>query len=119
MPVPSRRPLIHLVLAAALAVPAAALLAQGRAATPAQIAGARVPEPRDVFGFRPGDDYKLASHEQIVDYFRKLDAASDRVVVEEIGKSTEGRPMITGGRSRARPTSRTGRVTRRSRGSSP
>jgi len=47
----------------------------------------------DVFGFAPGDDYKLASHEQIVEYFHKLDAASDRIVVEEIGKSSEGRPM--------------------------
>ena len=27
----------------------------------------RVPEPKDVFGFKPGDDYKLASHAQIVD----------------------------------------------------
>ncbi len=55
---------------------------------------ATIPEPADVFGFQPGADYKLASHEQIVDYFRKLDAASDRIVVEDIGKSTQGRPMI-------------------------
>ena len=27
-----------------------------------------VPEPKDVFGFAPGDDYKLASHEQLLDY---------------------------------------------------
>jgi hypothetical protein len=61
----------------------------------ARSAGAgRVPEPKDVFGFTPGDDYKLASHAQLVDYFRKLDAASDRIVVEDIGQSVEGRPMI-------------------------
>ena len=30
-------------------------------------AAERVPEPKDVFGFKPGDDYKLASHAQIVD----------------------------------------------------
>jgi hypothetical protein len=60
----------------------------------AQQPRARVPEPADVFGFQPGADYKLASHEQIVEYFRKLDAASDRVIVEDIGKSAEGRPMI-------------------------
>ncbi|MGE3889344.1 MAG: M14 metallopeptidase family protein [Vicinamibacterales bacterium] len=95
MPLLPRRPLSLFILVAALVIPAAALLAQGRAATPAQpAAAARVPEPKDVFGFAPGDDYKLASHEQIVDYFRKLDAASDRIVVEEIGKSTLGRPMI-------------------------
>jgi zinc carboxypeptidase len=57
-------------------------------------AAERVPEPKDVFGFKPGDDYKLASHTQIVNYFRQLDAASDRIVVEDIGKSVEGRPMI-------------------------
>jgi hypothetical protein len=37
--------------------------------------------------FRPGDDYKLASHEQLLDYFAKLDASSDRISVERIGKS--------------------------------
>jgi hypothetical protein len=57
-------------------------------------AAERVPEPKDVFGFKPGDDYKLASHAQIVTYFRQLDAASDRIIVEDIGKSVEGRPMI-------------------------
>jgi hypothetical protein len=93
MPVLSRR-LLFLILSAALATATAALVAQGRAGTSTQIAAASVPEPKDVFGFRPGDDYKLASHEQIVEYFRKLDAASDRIVVEDIGKSTEGRSMI-------------------------
>jgi hypothetical protein len=57
-------------------------------------ASSLVPEPNAVFGFKPGDDYKLASHQQIVDYFRKLDASSDRIIVEEIGKSVEGRPLI-------------------------
>jgi hypothetical protein len=55
---------------------------------------AKVPEPADVFGFKPGTDYKLATHAQIVEYFTRLDAASDRVVVEEIGKTVEGRPLI-------------------------
>ncbi len=55
---------------------------------------ARIPEPADVFGHQPGADYKLASHEQIVEYFQKLDAASDRIIVEHIGKSAQGRDMI-------------------------
>src|SRR5918996_2615420 len=55
---------------------------------------ARVPEPADVFGFKPGTDYKLATHTQIVEYFKRLDAASDRVVVEEIGRTVENRPLI-------------------------
>ncbi len=54
----------------------------------------RIPEPRDVLGFIPGADYKLASHGQLVDYFQQLDAASDRITVLEIGKSTLGRPML-------------------------
>ncbi|MCI0410100.1 MAG: M14 family metallopeptidase, partial [Acidobacteria bacterium] len=49
---------------------------------------------KDVFGFDPGTDYKLANFQQIVTYFKALDAASDRVVLEEIGKSTLGRTMI-------------------------
>jgi hypothetical protein len=57
-------------------------------------AAGRVPEPADVFGFAPGTDYKLATHAQIVEYFTRLDAASDRVVVEEIGRTREGRPLI-------------------------
>jgi hypothetical protein len=35
-----------------------------------------VPAPEDVLGFRPGDDRKLASWAQVIEYFQKLDAAS-------------------------------------------
>ncbi|MDM7920818.1 MAG: M14 family metallopeptidase [Pyrinomonadaceae bacterium] len=55
---------------------------------------AQVPTPKDVLGFTPGDDRKLASWAQVVDYFKKLDAASDRMVFEEIGKSTMGAPFV-------------------------
>jgi Zinc carboxypeptidase len=53
-----------------------------------------VPAPSDVRGFTPGDDRKLASWASIVDYFRKLDAASERVKFEELGKTTLGRPFV-------------------------
>ncbi len=53
-----------------------------------------VPAPKDVLGFTPGDDRKLASWEQTVEYFKKLDAASDRMILEEIGKSTLGVPFV-------------------------
>jgi hypothetical protein len=62
--------------------------------TSLQAQPAKVPEPSDVFGFRPGTDYKLATHAQIVEYFKRLDAASDRVVVEEIGRTAEDRPLV-------------------------
>src|SRR5262245_50434236 len=53
-----------------------------------------VPSPADVLGFTPGDDRKLASWDQVLEYFRSLDQASDRVVFEELGKSTMGKPFV-------------------------
>ena len=53
-----------------------------------------IPAPKDVLGFTPGDDKKLASWAQTVEYFQKLDAASDRVQFQEIGKTTEGKPFV-------------------------
>jgi hypothetical protein len=58
------------------------------------IAAQNVPAPKDVLGFTPGDDRKLASWAQVIDYFKKLDAASDRVQFQEIGKSTMGAPFV-------------------------
>ncbi len=55
---------------------------------------AQVPKPADVYGFEPGTDYKIADYNQIQDYLRRLDAASDRVRMIEIGKSAEGRPLL-------------------------
>ena len=55
---------------------------------------AQIPTPKDVLGFTPGDDRKLASWAQTVDYFQKLGAASDRVKFEEIGKSTNDNPFV-------------------------
>src|SRR5678815_3009217 len=53
-----------------------------------------VPAPKDVLGWTPGDDRKLASWSQVVEYFKKLDAASDRVQFQEIGKTTMGAPFV-------------------------
>jgi hypothetical protein len=55
---------------------------------------AQVPSPRSVLGFQPTDDRTIADWTQIVDYFTRLDKASNRVVVKEIGKSTLGKPLI-------------------------
>jgi hypothetical protein len=55
---------------------------------------ASVPAPEDVLGFRPGDDRKLAGWSQVVEYFRRLDAASPRVKFEELGKTTLGAPFV-------------------------
>ena len=59
-----------------------------------QAPAAALPAPADVFGFTPGEDRHLADFTQITEYFRRLDAASDRVQLFGIGKSTEGREMF-------------------------
>jgi hypothetical protein len=55
---------------------------------------AQVPAPKDTLGWTPGDDRKLASWASIVDYFQKLDKASDRMQFQEIGKTTMGAPFV-------------------------
>ncbi|MGA2589653.1 MAG: M14 metallopeptidase family protein [Bryobacteraceae bacterium] len=54
---------------------------------------AAVPTPAEHFGFTPGDDYKLADNAEIIGYFQKLAKSSDRMRLEEFGRSSEGRPM--------------------------
>src|SRR5689334_10938431 len=53
----------------------------------------KVTTPKEEFGFNIGDDYVLANYTQYVEYLKKLDRESDRLTVQEIGKSSEGRPM--------------------------
>ena len=50
--------------------------------------------PEEAFGHKVGADEKLQRWDGIVDYFRTLAEASDRVVFEEKGRSTEGRPYV-------------------------
>jgi len=54
----------------------------------------KIPSPEDFFGFKMGADRKLARWDKIVEYFWKLDKESDRIIVKELGKSTEGNPFI-------------------------
>src|SRR5262245_60041924 len=60
----------------------------------ATAAGEGVPRPDDFLGFRPGADYRLAEWSKVVDYVRALDRESERVVVRDLGTSTEGRPLV-------------------------
>ena len=53
-----------------------------------------VPTPESVIGFVPCSDYQLATYEQIAAYFRALDAATPRLSLEEIGRTTEGRTQL-------------------------
>jgi len=51
----------------------------------------RIPTPESVVGFAPGAEAKLATYDQTIEYFKKLDAASDRMTLVEAGTSTQGR----------------------------
>ena len=51
----------------------------------------RIPTPESVVGFVPGAESKLATYDQTIEYFKKLDAASDHMTLVEAGTSTQGR----------------------------
>src|SRR6185503_13269274 len=57
-------------------------------------AQAKDPTPQEVLGFTPGEDRKLASWSQVVDYFDRLDRASDRVVFETLGQTSMSKPFV-------------------------
>ena len=72
------------------AVAAALLLS---AAPIAQSRPAPVPTPESVFGFAPGADYKLATYDQSIAFFKKLAAASRYIKLIEAGRTSQGRTM--------------------------
>src|SRR6187551_91841 len=51
----------------------------------------KIPTPESVVGFVPGTESKLATYDQTIEYFKKLDAASDHMTLVEAGTSTQGR----------------------------
>ena len=55
---------------------------------------AAVPSPESYFGHPMGADGSVLDWSQVVSYFRAVEAASDQIRVEVLGKSTEGRPFI-------------------------
>ncbi|BCS31563.1 peptidase [Luteitalea sp. TBR-22] len=84
-----RHVLRALVVAGALACPAVAVPALAQAQAVAQ--GVRVTSPKEQFGFAIGDDYQLATYEQLSAYWSRLDAESDRMSLVDIGRTAEGR----------------------------
>jgi len=58
------------------------------------LTAASIPSPSSFLGFEIGADRKLADYRQVVSYFRMLDAASARVEIESLGKTTLGEEMI-------------------------
>ena len=62
-------------------------------AVPALQGQGQIPPPK--FGqYTSGDDYFLANYTQLLEYWAALAKASDRMKVVEIGKTTEGRPIM-------------------------
>ena len=60
--------------------------------TPAQ--ESVTPTPESVIGWAPCTDYKLATYEQIAEYFHVLDKATDRMQLVDIGETAEGRTQL-------------------------
>jgi hypothetical protein len=50
-----------------------------------------LPSPESILGHKVGADYKIATYDETVAYFQKLDAVSDRMTMMRAGTSTQGR----------------------------
>ena len=93
------------VRAAAPALLAAAILASPSAQT-------RITTPREQLGFSFGDDYQLANYAQIADYWRKLDAQSDRMAPSGDWQDRRGAAAPDGNRDLARQSQEPREVSR-------
>ena len=50
-----------------------------------------IPSPETVLGFSVGADFKLATYDQSLEYFRLLDRESDLLTLVEVGRTSEDR----------------------------
>ncbi len=53
-----------------------------------------IPSPEAFFGHKIGADTKLARWDKLVDYFRLMGTSSDRIVLQELGKTTNGNTFV-------------------------
>jgi hypothetical protein len=60
----------------------------------AAAAGA-IPTPENWFGHQMGADRKLVTWDKVVGYYRQLAKETDRVRVDELGRTVEGRPFVS------------------------
>jgi len=54
----------------------------------------KITSPFSFFGFQIGADYHLTNYTDALDYWKLLDKESDRILLEEIGMTAEGRPQF-------------------------
>src|SRR3954467_1659008 len=71
-----------------------ALVAAAVTGPAAQTRAPALTSPKQFFGFTIGDDYQLATYDQFVEYWHRIDKESNRMQVIEIGKTEEGRPHL-------------------------
>lgn len=104
-----RSVLLSLFVAASVAVvPAAPVQAQSAYFFPQTTQAAdfdpAIPTPQQYLGYEVGSRY--TRHDQLVGYFKELARLSDKIKVQEIGRSYEGRPLLiatlTGAQNHAR-----------------
>ena len=57
---------------------------------------AQLPTPTSFLGHAPGDDFYLANYEESVKYFHAMAAASDRMKMFTVGKTSQGRDIEVG-----------------------
>ncbi|HEX8635480.1 MAG TPA: M14 family metallopeptidase [Pyrinomonadaceae bacterium] len=72
----------------------ATVQAQTRRAPVAPRAANAPQTPASYLGFTPGDDRTIADWRQIVNYFTRLSATSDRVQLRTLGETTGRRPLV-------------------------
>jgi len=58
------------------------------------VSAQQITTPEEFFGFQIGADRELARWDRIVEYFEYLDEQSDRILVQDLGPSTEGYPYL-------------------------
>lgn len=54
----------------------------------------QIETPQEFFGFAPGSDFHMIRWDRLCEYYRLLDSRSDRILVREVGKSSEGNPFL-------------------------
>ena len=63
-------------------------------AVPSALSQGRLTTPQEQFGFEIGADYMLVNYTRLLAYWQKLDAESDRLALQTIGTTAEGRTMV-------------------------
>lgn len=60
---------------------------------PAAADAQAVPTPESVLGHTIGEDFYLATYEESIEYFQRLDDATDRLELRVVGETSFGRPV--------------------------